>query len=277
MEREQTVERFRQRLGELMASTGLTRAAFARRVGIDRSTLSQILSASSDRLPRVETLAAIANAENVSLDWLVGLTDKGPMAAAVLELEPGAGSPSDERLSRWRRESAGYKIRHVPTTLPDLVRTDAVIEHEYRHSITATPEQRRETREARLDYERRSETDTEVCSPFQELEMLANGQGVWSSLRKRARREQLAHIAELVDELYPTFRWFLYDGLIRYSVPLTIFGQHRAVIYTGQMYLVFNGAEHVRVLMHQFDGLIRAAVVQPPAVVDYVQELLKAA
>ncbi len=26
----------------------------------------------------------------------------------------------------------GYKISYVPTTLPDLVKTEAVIEHEYR-------------------------------------------------------------------------------------------------------------------------------------------------
>lgn len=46
----------------------LSRAAFARKIDVDRSTLSQILSGATDRLPRVETLEAIARSEQVSLD-----------------------------------------------------------------------------------------------------------------------------------------------------------------------------------------------------------------
>ena len=33
----------------------------------------------------------------------------------------------------------------------------------------------------------------------------------------------------------PTFRWFLYDGLKRYSVPLTIFGPLRAPVFIGEI------------------------------------------
>ena len=29
---------------------------------------------------------------------------------------------------------------------------------------------------------------------------------------------------QLVDELYPTFRWFLFDGSRRYAAPVTVFG-----------------------------------------------------
>ena len=79
---------------------------------------------------------------------------------------------------------------------------------------------------------------------------------------------------KLVEELYPTLRWFLYDGLKRYSVPVTIFGPQRAAVYVGQMYLVFNTTEHIRVLTRHFDGLIRAAVVQPPDVPAFLRSLL---
>jgi transcriptional regulator with XRE-family HTH domain len=273
MDRSETAALFRERLELVMSRAGISRTAFAQRVGIDRSTLSQILSAASDRLPRVETLAMIADSENVSLDWLVGLSAEGPLAAAVLEVEPGAGSPSDERLKMWRKEASGYKIRNVPTTIPDLLKTDAFIEYEYRESASATPAQRRESRAESLRYERRPETDTEVCSPRQLLEDLAAGHGLWSGLPRRERRDQLGHMAALTAELYPTFRWFLYDGLNRFSVPLTVFGPKRAVIYTGQMYLVFNGAEHIRVLTQHFDDLIRHAVVQPTEVIELLRTL----
>ena len=273
MDRGTTVERFRERLQSVIGRSGLTRTAFAKRVGIDRSTLSQILSPKSDRLPRVETIAAIAVAEKVSVDWLVGLSEEGRMAAAVLEVEAGARSPSDRRLEAWRAGAIGYKIRHVPATLPDLLRTDAVIEYEYRESAAATPEQRRETRRKHLLYERRPETDTEVCTARQLLESFARGTGLWAGLPARARREQLEVMADLTGELYPTFRWFLYDGLQRFSVPLTLFGPKRAVIYTGTMYLVLNGAEHVRLLTSHFDDLIRAAVVQPTEIVALLRDL----
>ena len=48
-------------------------SAYARAVGIDRSTLSQLLSPANERLPRAETLAAIATLAGVSVDWLLGL------------------------------------------------------------------------------------------------------------------------------------------------------------------------------------------------------------
>lgn len=273
MDRSTTVERFRERLLQVMERAGMTRTDFAKRVGIDRSTLSQILSPATDRLPRVETLAAIALIEKVSLDWLVGLSEEGPLAAAVLDVETGARSPSDQRLATWRAEALGYKIRHVPATIPDLLRTDAVIEYEYRESPLATPEQRRESRSENLRYERRPETDTEVCTTRQLLETFALGVGPWSGLSPRERADQLELMARIAEELYPTFRWFLYDGLKRYSVPLTVFGPKRAVIYTGSQYLVFNGAEHIRVLSAHFDDLIRAAVVQPTEIVAVLREL----
>ncbi len=273
LERYEAVERFRERLLELITRSGQTRTSFARAVGIDRSTLSQILSAETDRLPRVETLLSIADQENVSVDWLLGRTEEGPVAAAVLEVESGAGSMSDERLARWRAEAAGYKIRYVPSSLPDMLKTDKVIDHEFRANAMATPQQRRHSREEGLHYERRPETDTEVCCPKQVLETFAKGTHIWTGMGKRARTEALAFMADLCEELYPTFRWFLYDGLRRFNVPMTIFGPKRAVLYTGQTYLVFNGAEHIRLLAQHFDNLIREAVVHPPEIATFIRKL----
>jgi hypothetical protein len=40
------------------------------------------------------------------------------------------------------------------------------------------------------------------------------------------------------------------------------------------MYFVFNSTEHIRVLTGHFDGLIRAAVTQPPDVPATLRTLL---
>src|SRR5215475_8504904 len=100
MERQEAVGRFRERLSEVIARSGLSQAAFAAKVGMDRSTLSQLLSPKNDRLPRADSIVAIASAEHVSIDWLLGLSQEGAMGADILrqsvEIERDARSPADE-------------------------------------------------------------------------------------------------------------------------------------------------------------------------------------
>jgi transcriptional regulator with XRE-family HTH domain len=278
MERSEWVIRFRERLTALIEREGLSRAAFAARIGLDRSTLSQLLSPENARLPRAETIAALAREMQVSADWLLGLTETGrPDAELVpetLQVEPGGASPMDERLQRWHAEARGYKIRYVPTTLPDLLKTADVIAYETPGPETAVPEYRQRQAESELAYSRLPETDMETCCAWQTVAALARGEGIWSGLSLEARRAQLAHAIDLADELYPTFRWFLYDGRERFSVPFTIFGPQRTAVYVGDMYFVFNATEHIRVMTRHFDSLIRSASVPPTEVVGYLKSLL---
>lgn len=279
MDRRKTVTVFRERLSEVIARSGLSRMAFAARAGLDRSTLSQLLSPGNQRLPRAETLAAIAAREQISVDWLLGLSQEGQIGTDVLpqalEIESDAASPADVRLARWHEEAAGYRIRYVPATLPDLLRTEEVIRYEHKEHGVRVPKARIEQAEERLAYSRLPETDMEVCSSLQGIEDFARGHGIWSGLPAASRAAQLDAMIVLLGELYPTFRWFLFDGLQRYSVPLTIFGPKRAAVYVGNMYLVFNSTEHIQVLTRHFDDLIRAAVVQPPDVIQVLEGLLR--
>lgn len=279
MDRRETVEVFRERLTDVIDRSGLSRSAFASSAGLDRSTLSQLLSANNDRLPRAETIAAIAAAQQVSVDWLLGLSQIDQQGINImgqpLEIESGAGSPVDERLIRWHAEAEGYKIRYVPSTLPDLLKGEEVIRFEYRQQGSAVPAFRMEQAEARLAYSRRPETDLEACASIQSVEAFARGEGIWSTLPLADRKLQLSWMIALLDELYPTFRWFLFDGLKHYSAPITIFGPTRAAAYIGNMYFVFNSTEHIRALTQHFDDLIRGAVVQPPDVSKLLAGLLE--
>lgn len=279
MDRRRTVETFRERLSEVIERSGLSRARFAAKAGLDRSTLSQLLSGANDRLPRAETIAAIAEQEQVSTDWLLGLVQEEKIGTNILseapEIARGASSYSDERLARWRAEAVGYKIRYVPASLPDLLKSEEIIRFEYRQQGSGMPAIRLEQAEARLAYSRRPETDLEVCSSLQSIEGFARGQGLWEKLPVAERKLQLSWMIALVDELYPTLRWFLYDGLEHYSAPVTIFGPTRAAVYIGNMYFVFNSTEHIRALTQHFDNLIRGAIVQPPDVPQLLKRLLK--
>jgi transcriptional regulator with XRE-family HTH domain len=277
--RSETVEMFRERLEEVIRQSGLRRSAFARRIGIDRSTLTQLLSPANDRLPRAETIAAIAADQQVSVDWLLGLTQEGPLSADLMpqpiEIQVGGDMHHDERLQRWHAEAAGYKIRYVPASLPDLLKSEPVIRYEYREQGAGVPQARLEEAGARLAYLRRPETDMEVCSTIQSVEDFARGHSQWADLPKAERRRAMSVMIERLEELYPTLRWFLFDRRIRYSVPLTIFGPKRAAIYIGNMYFVLNSTEHIRVLSRHFDDLIRAAVLQPRDAIGYLRSLSK--
>jgi len=282
VDRREIVEVFRERLGEVIDRSGLSRSAFAGEIGHDRSTLSHLLSPEHVRLPRAETIAAIAERAQVSVDWLLGLSQEGQLGADMLpqalelEIEPGGSSLADERLKRWHAEAAGYKIRYVPSSLPDLLKSEAVIRYEFQTQDSRLPKVRMEEAERRLAYSRRPETDMEVCSSAQSLEGFARGEGIWSGVSVEDRRDQIDRMIRTLDELYPTLRWFLFDGLKSYCVPMTIFGPLRAAVYIGDMYLVLNSTEHIRELTYHFDNLIRAAVVQPPDVVVQLRDLRRA-
>lgn len=273
----EVLDRFRDRLTELVKQGDHTQSEFARRAGIDRSTLSQLISTRNRRLPRVETLAAISQTSGVSVDWLLGLSQDGPIRTDIVREELAVSihtlSPLDEALIGWYAESSGTKIRYVPATLPDLLKTEAVIRHEVTRYATIRPEQKIETSVAPLAMARDPGSDVECVNSIQALEGFARGSEIWGSLGRKLRIAQLDHMIELCDELYPTFRWFLYDARQRYSSAITVFGLDRVVLYLGQMYIVLTSRSHVLAFVEQFDDLIRAATVQPPDVPAVLRRL----
>ncbi len=279
MDKRETIVTFRNRLREVMEQNDENQATFARRVGLDRSTLSQLLDEDRDRLPRAETIVAIASAAQVSIDWLLGLSQEGRIGTEViqrvLEIETEAGSPVDHRLQRWHEEAAGYRIRYVPSGVPDLLKTEALIRYEHSHVAGQVSESLATTAAALLAQMRQPDSDLEMCSPLQLLEGFARGEGIWRDLPWPERRRQLESMAALLDELYPSLRWFLFDGLSTFSVPFTLFGPLRAAVYFGSMYFVLNSTEHVRLLSRYFDQLVRAARVQPPSVPAMITGLIE--
>jgi len=268
---------FRERLLALVAKSNLSRARFAAQAGLDRSTLSQLLSPDNVRLPRAETIARLAGQYNVSVDWLLGLAQEDQLATDILPLvqvETGVRNTTDERIANWSREAVGYKTRYVPMSLPDLLKTNEVFEYEFEVNTSTTAAARLAEGEIKLELARKANYDMEACSSFQSVEMFARGHGIWRTLPGHIRRAQLIHMQALVVELYPSFRWFMFDGLRVFAAPYTIYGPLRGAVYLGGMYFVFNSTEHIRVLTKHFDNLIREAVIQPNDCADFIEKLL---
>ena len=276
MDKREVASVFRIRLQSLIDRRNETVSAFSRRCGLDRSALSQFLDDSCVRLPRAETLVTISTSESVSTDWLLGISqDEESLGevASMLSIETASYGQDDPPLENWHREAAGYKIRYAPSSLPDLLRTKALIDHEFGAKQKQYADVKTDISQRQLDYSRLPETDMEVILPFQRFQNLALGVDTWGGLSPEVRQDQLNHAARLLEELYPTFRMFLYDGLIHYSAPYTVFGPKRAAVYLGDMYLVINSVEHIRELTKRFDNMIRVCEISPDRAAQWVSSL----
>jgi transcriptional regulator with XRE-family HTH domain len=257
---------FRERLSEAMLAQALNRTTLAQRTGVDRSTVSQLLSEHQVRLPSGHVVAELAAALNVSADWLLGLSSHtlAPgeiLRESLLEVAPARPALADENIDRWLQESMGAKIRNVPTTLPEFMKMDAIMELEYASYAGKSPEQAMASNEIRLRLNRITGMDHELALSQQSLVDFANRSGLWAALSREQVQAQLLRMAELCEELYPSTRLHLFDLRRHYSAPVTVFGQRRAVIYVGSAYFVFNTREHVETLTRHFDQLVREASV----------------
>lgn len=264
MDKRERATLFRARLAEAMATVGANQSALARQVGIDRSTISQLL-APGTRLPNAQVVAECAAALGVSGDWLLGLSDLPEQASDVLAdqvmFTEATRAPSDEQIFHWHREAAGYKIRHVPARLADMLKTPDMLRWEYAPHLAKTTDQAVGASEDRLDWMRRTRSDYEIAMPLFELHALAHGTGYYDGMPAPMRAAQLDHLAALYDQLYPSLRISLFDARRLHSAPVTVFGPLVGVIYLGQHFLAFRDTDRVGMLTRHFDALVREAYV----------------
>lgn len=256
---------FRERLSQAMQEQWLNRSTLADRAGVDRSTISLLLSEQQMRLPSGHVVAELATALNVTSDWLLGLTTTtrapGEILRESLEVAETVPGGADAHIERWLTEAGDAKVRNVPATLPEFMKTEAVMTLEYARHAAKSPQQALAETQARLTLSRSPGRDTEIALPRQRLQDFAHRAGLWAELSVAQVHEQLERMADLCEELYPSTRLHLYDLQRRYSAPITVFGQRRAVIYVGSAYFVFNTPEHVQTLTRHFDQLVRDASV----------------
>jgi len=268
---------FRERLARALDLNGLNKSQLARRIGVDRSTVSQLLASAGTRLPNAQVVAECATGLGVSADWLLGLTERperpGDVLDAFVTMTDAARSSADEQIDQWHREAAGYKIRHVPATLPDMLKTPEFLTWEYGPQLGRTAAQAIGAVDDRLGWFKGRESDYEVALPMHELESFVRAEGYYRGLPPGIRHGQIDRILQLCDEMYPVLRLYLFDARRVYSAPLTVYGPLLAVIYLGQQYLAFRESRRVRSLTQHFDWLVREAVVDARDVPAHLSRL----
>ncbi|KJS42541.1 MAG: DNA-binding protein [Roseovarius sp. BRH_c41] len=268
---------FRARLAEAMRLRQSNQSALARSIGVDRSTVSQLLKEETGRLPNAQVVGECASALGVSADWLLGLTDRpetaADMLANTLSLTEAPRALVDEQIFAWHKEAAGYKIRHVPAALPDMLKTRAMLEWEYEPHLGRSTDQAIGASEDRMAWMRAAQSDYEIALPLYEIESFARGEGYYRGLPAAIRRAQLDHLITVTTQLYPSLRLYLFDARRVYSAPVTILGPLLAVLYIGRNYMVFRDRERVQAMTLHFDSLVREASITARALPDHLRGL----
>jgi len=277
MDKRIRAELFRKRLKEAMSRKGVTKSELSRETEVDRSTIGQLLKDDLPRLPNAQLAADVADALGVSTDWLLGLTNRpetpGDIVAAALSLSPAERTSADEQLLEWHHEAAGYKVRHVPATLPDILKTERMLNWEYASFQERRLPEAYSAMQDQLEWLSSGVSDYEIALPIHEIEACAAGTAYYQGVDKTVRYEQLNFIADQCDQMFPRLRIFLFDAHQVYSSPVTVFGPNLAVVYVGQCYLAFREIERVKSLSSHFDWLVREAVVDARNVPTYIRSL----
>lgn len=270
-------ELFRTRLNEAMESQSVSKSELARKTGVDRSTIGQLFTLDLPRMPNAQLAADIASALGISSDWLLGLTNQPELPsnilASALSLNTAERTSADAQILDWHRENAGSKVRHVPATLPEMLKTDDVLEWEYASLPSSTLNQVIASSRSQYEWVKSGESDYEIALPFHEITAFAEGSGYYATLDSRFRHEQLMRLAEQADGLYPRLRIFLFDMHELYSAPVTIFGNSVAVLYVGQCYLALRERQRVLALTEHFDWLIKGSSIDARDAAEYFRSL----
>ncbi|MGJ8544812.1 MAG: helix-turn-helix domain-containing protein [Sulfitobacter sp.] len=275
-------QNFRDRLALALSRAGISQSALARTLEVDRSTLSQILSGDAARLPGAHLVGACASALGVSADWLLSLSERPETAAQLLSntltFAQAPRALVDEHIFAWHQEAQGYKIRHVPAALPDMLKTQAMMEWEYGPHLGRTTSQAINASRDRLNWMRQSGSDYEIAMPLYEIQSFAAGTGYYKGLPPGTRRVQIDQLIDLTQQLYPRLRICLFDARRLYSAPITIFGPLLAAFYTGGQYMTFRDSERITIFTRDFDILVREAAVTErdfPAHLKELRELIR--
>ncbi|VAW16377.1 hypothetical protein MNBD_ALPHA09-202 [hydrothermal vent metagenome] len=189
--------------------------------------------------------------------------------STAMQIESARQADGSTPLHQWHKEAAGYKLRYVPSTLPDML------------CLSMAPEQAGSLADIKdgarggvrgggvenvLDGVTLADMDVEIAMPVQTLQDLAAQTGLWRNASPKGCRRQLELMALTCEAAYPALRLHLYDGSQTYSAPYTVFGKARAAIYIGDAYLVVTAVDQVQAFVRHFDELVRQTVFSPDAV-----------
>ena len=165
-------------------------------------------------------------------------------------------------------------MRHVPATLPDILKTERMLQWEYASFREKRLPEAFAAMQNQLQWLSSGVSDYEIALPLHEIEACAAGTAYYKGVSRDVRFEQLNFLADQCDQMFPRLRIFLFDAHRVFSAPVTVFGPNLAVVYVGQCYLAFREVERVKSLTNHFDWLVREAIVDARDVPFHIRSMM---
>lgn len=280
MKKKQRAALFQKRLRQVLEDHGQSLNAFCRAHGLDRPTITQLLIAKDSRLPRGDTLAALADALGVSTDWLLGLSEdrqKGvELVFEAFAVKQVQDMPVEAQWYSWHEEAQGTPIRYVLNEgVPEMLKTPETLTYEFAPMIGAAAAAHMAESEERKKFIGFGQENYSACCSHQELGLFAGGHGLWVDMPAAARRAQLQFMAHEIERLYPSAQYYVFDEMKILAHPFAVFGKKRAVIQCSGDYLVYTRETHINYFISLFNRYIQNATAHPHEAAQYVERLAK--
>lgn len=194
---------FVERLRAAMHDNGISAASLARRTGLSKAAISQLMSSKKSRLPNSFTIFNLARALNRNVDYFLGTTAPldGTRATFAIELYQNGFANAEHLYRQTVYAGTVTDLTLICDTLPDFLKTGPVLVAEYGATPEVTGHAARiaemRTRDGAAQVGGVVLCDTAIV--FQ----LVKGIGIYKSLSEADRVAQLDLLTRYFDERFP--------------------------------------------------------------------------
>lgn len=231
------------RLNEAMTSRSLTVAQLSYASNITKAALTRLLRDDLERLPDTYTLVKLTYALDVSLEYLLGLgmqhTDKTISFGGDFFPAPFSGENTLYE-EMFLTQTSGYFI-YVCETVPELLKTKAVLEIELGNAALAAPYHAR--MEAVRSAAATRENNGLVIMDCRIIDQLLSGTGRYIGLTAPQIREQIALLTGFFDSQHPTVTASVVDYRTHGLSQVFLSTPCRVVSRLGDGYVASGNAE----------------------------------
>jgi len=194
---------FVDRLRRAMHDNGITAAELARKAGLSKAAISQLMSDKSARLPNSYSIYNLARALNRNVDYFLGSSVRlvGDRASLQVDFHEDA-LRNIARLCRevvLRPDGAGTVL--IADTLPEFTKTEQTLAAELGASAAVT-EHAAEMADLRATCQRNRIRGIVLCDSAI-LMQLIRGSGLYRALDEHARQAQIALMVEFFELRFP--------------------------------------------------------------------------
>jgi transcriptional regulator with XRE-family HTH domain len=203
---------FVERMRTAMQDNGISAASLARRTGLSKAAISQLMSNKKARLPNSFTIYSLARVLNRNVDYFLGTTSPlaGERATFAIELYHNGFANAERLFQETIFSGSVTDLTLVCDTIPDFLKTEALLVAEYGPRPEVLAHARRMAdqlaRHAHAKVQGLVLCDTAV------VYQLVKGIGLYRALPEADRAAQLGLLTSYFEDRFPD----IYCTIVQY-------------------------------------------------------------